>query len=291
MVDTKDPHHNRSEDDEFVSELYRASRDEESMQVPKALDEVILAQARQAVDGKSDDAGSEESDNRKVVPLHRRWEIPLSIAASFVLVTFLYINNKDDLPGVLGIGVPKTNNEESIGRRPYTDASSKNLTSADELKAKQRAISSDRSMREGAAKRKLGAPAAMMKVPPAPDSQATGGRSKVHEEARQQAKSSLQQPALLNQYEKPEKKKEMVSGFSGEPVDKPQLFKIEDDSKTEEAEQQPFEVEDWLARISLLWQRGDLKEAKAVLTEFRAHFPDYSLESLCSGNDGLCDPE
>lgn len=298
MVDSKEPQNNRPEEEERISELYQASRDEQSVEVPKALDDQILAQAKQAVCEEGDAGNAEQADDKKVIPIRRRWELPLSIAASFVLVTLLYINNKDDIPAVLDTGVPQVD-YDTLNRPAPATAPTESLMGAAEVEMDQMleeviVTSESRAESEMPAQNKADARAALKKAQPARERRATVEGYAKPKQPESVPSIQKREPRLRDETRM--KLRKESTGFMSAPAEMPRALKAEqgrvlDDAVMDEQEAQPLDAEAWLGQISELWQQGGQKQAKAQLAEFRAHFPDYSLEAYCKGYEGLCEME
>lgn len=274
MVDPKDPHHNRQQQDELIADLYRASRGQDPAEVPPALDDLILSRAKQAV---SEDNGARPAANNNVRPLRRRWEIPLSIAASLALVTLLYLNNKDELPPVLDTGIPEADYSETLnGSAPAPAESPMGGAQLEEIIVSPAAqAEQERRNRRGEKGESGESDAVLMEQAPS-----------VKKSAPRAADSQVQQqnaPAS--------------SGLMDAPAQAPQTLKAERgiaapavdvEADAEQKEIASPEAQAWLQQIGSLWQQGERQQAKAQLAEFKARFPDYALDAFCAGYNGLC---
>lgn len=277
MVDPKDPHHERQQQDKLIADLYRASREQDPAEVPPALDDLILSRAKQAVSG---DDGAQPAGNKNVRPLRRRWEIPLSIAASLVLVTLLYLNNKDELPPVLDTGIPEADYGETLnGSAPAPAESPMGGSQLEEI------IVSPAAQAEQEQRNRRG-------------ERSESGESEESDAALMEQAPSMKKsaPRTLDSFA-PQRNGSSSTELMDTPAQIPQTLKAERgiaapavdvDVDAEQKEIAPPDAQAWLQRIGSLWQEGERQQAQAQLAEFKARFPDYALEAFCAGYSGLC---
>lgn len=276
MVDSDKPEYDSLESDDKLTELYRASREKE-VEIPPGLDASILEQARSEI------ASSMESEHKpaaEVVRLRKRWEIPASIAATFVIATLLFIQNKDDLPAVIDMGIPESDQNE-ISRPSDTGMLLEEIDIAEESKQNhQDSLSTQASPRQPAP--------GMSKAEPQPTEAASESRKSFKRE-----RQSLSAPARFESLPMPPDSSPsiappMTPSMAPSPSPTMQTAPMMEKSISAETEAQPIDPQSWLSHIQNLAKQGLIKQAQTELIAFKVHFPDYSLQEFCEGHESLC---
>ncbi len=286
MVDSKLPHQDSGETDAAISRLYRTSRDQDTPAIPEELDAAILAHARQAVAPEEASSTVPCAREKGAVPLRRRWEIPTSVAATVAFASLLYLYNQDSVTPQLDTGTPQFDYAEPISA-PNAMAPT---ASVPEMSREQQAIpaspapaakraataEADSADAEPPPLRKKSIPAATDRSEPAlglEQKQLAAPLGAVRRDRMLDAPAVQSAPARAEAHERRLPDKSTTLGSSTE------------------TEAQPIAKDAWLEHITALWQQGNRAQAQAELAEFRAHFPGYALDSLCTENPGLCRTE
>lgn len=271
MVDSDKPENDSLESDDKLTELYRASKEKE-VEISPGLDASILKQARSEI------APSMESEHKpaaEVVRLRKRWEIPASIAATFVIATLLFIQNKDDLPAVIDMGIPESSQNE-ISRPSDAGMLLEEINITEQSKQQ--------------AEDDLPAPASPLQQAPGmsiaePQSiDAAASRKSFKRERR-----SLSAPARFESLPIPQDPSpSMVPSMAPSTSPTMQTAPMMEKSISAETEAQPIDPQSWLSHIQNLVKQDLIEQAQTELIAFKVHFPEYSLQEFCEGHESLC---
>lgn len=269
MVDSDKSKNGPLASDDKLRALYRASLDQET-EIPAELEASILEQARSHVANQSRPKQKPKSGPvTNLTPKRRRWEIPASIAATFIFATLLFINNRDELPAIIDTGIPTSKQSES--QRSF-DAGlvPQEIPHGD--------IESEQIVDQASPAAAMMEQAPIMSESKAPTMQMEAKSGKAFKKARQ--------PSPL-----PEKLKsapiiqDALAPGAPQMLMEPSLEK----SIAPAAEVQRIDPESWLSHIQQLMDQGLIEQAQTELIAFQAHFPDYSLREFCAGHKPLCE--